>query len=81
MTAKMIAISLPEKLIKHLNAEALVNYETRSEYVKRAIIGRMRADGADISSDKIRTRDEVERKRLQDFLASLEKDDFIEDIT
>lgn len=80
MTSKMIAISLPEKLIKHLNAEAIVNYETRSEYVKRAIIERMKADGADISSDKIRTRDEVERKRLQDFLTGISEEGYLDDL-
>ncbi len=80
MVSKMIAVSLPEKLIKHLNAEALVQFETRSEYVKRAIIQRMKADGADISSDKIRTRDEVERKRLQEYLASISANEYNEDL-
>ncbi len=69
MTSKLIAISLPEGFITLLDAEATIRYESRSEYIKQAVIARMKADGVDITAEP-RTREEVERKRLADFLAS-----------
>lgn len=76
----MIAISLPEKLVKVLDREAIIRYETRSEYIKRAIIGRMQADGADITGVESRTYDEARRQQLKDFLASYNPDVYDNDI-
>lgn len=73
MTSKMIAVSLPEELIEILKLQASIHYESRSEYIKRAIVQRLQADGVDISlptKSKIPKTQEAKQEELNAFLAS-----------
>ena len=46
MKSKIFNVSLPVNLLEIIDLQAKLNYSTRSEYVKTAIIARLKTDGA-----------------------------------
>lgn len=45
MSVKIISLSLPSGLIKVVDEQAKLQYSTRSEYIKRALITRLKVEG------------------------------------
>ncbi len=46
MSTKIITLSLPAELLRIISLQAKLNYSSRSEYIKSAIIARLKADGS-----------------------------------
>lgn len=46
MSTKIITMSFPAELLRNIDLQAKLNYSTRSEYIKTAIIARLKSDGA-----------------------------------
>lgn len=46
MATQTFNLSLPEELVKELDAQAKRDYSTRSEYVRKAIVNQLRSEQA-----------------------------------
>lgn len=75
MGTKTFNLSLPAELVALIDNEAKLNYETRSEYIKRATLQRLKADGIDINATpQNRAPADMQRERLKAFLAEYQRD-------
>jgi metal-responsive CopG/Arc/MetJ family transcriptional regulator len=82
MDVKIINISLPSELIKHVDAQAKLNYASRSEYIKRALIARLKSEGVllDSTMPAYQTFEESRKARLTAFYTSFDFDSLEEDV-
>lgn len=68
MSVKIFNVSLPSKLLEIIDNQAKLNYSTRSEYVKQAIITRLKSENAFDESVPTRTFHDLQRDKLKKFL-------------
>lgn len=65
MRMRTLNISLPEDIIKRADAQAELEYMTRSEYIRHAIIQKLRLDEAATAPDIEEVVQNHRRKKLQ----------------
>ena len=74
MATKTFNISMPEELVKELDKQAKKDYTTRSEYIKRAVIGTIDKQETDETLKKInKIFANAEAKRAQYGITSEQK--------
>lgn len=78
MGAKVFNLSLPAELLVIIDDAAKLNYETRSEYIKRAIISRLKEEGVQ-GTLRPKSPEELRREQLKNFLAKYNEDEFTDD--
>lgn len=76
MSTKIFNLSLPPELVKVIDVQAKLHYTTRSEYIKTAIINRLKTDGAFNESPEQTPQnpDQQRRAQLKAFLENYEYD-------
>lgn len=80
MTAKIFNISLPEELLKIIDWQAKLNYATRSEYVKSAILARLKSEGAiDKNGWRQQSLEDQKKEQLKQFLEEYRMGNYSED--
>lgn len=74
MKPKTFNLSLPEELVVLIDTQARLGYETRSAYIKSAILDRLKKSGV-MDAESIQNPDKIynafRRKRLASYLANL----------
>ncbi len=68
MSTKIINISLPTELVILIDARAKQVYATRSEYIKHAIMARLKSEGVVGDASRLRTMAELRDEQLAEFL-------------
>lgn len=77
MSVKIFNLSLQVELVAAIDAQAKLNYSSRSEYIKHAIITRLKSEGAFDASMQPQTLQQLKNQQLKDFLEeyALDQDD------
>jgi Arc/MetJ-type ribon-helix-helix transcriptional regulator len=65
MPSQIINISLPKDLVEKIDKAAKNQYANRSEYIRQAIVGRLKAQDSDIWEDLAAGTDELRDKAQQ----------------
>jgi Arc/MetJ-type ribon-helix-helix transcriptional regulator len=69
MSTKTFNLSLPQELVKIIDHQATLHFSSRSEYIKTAIISRLRSEGIEHSlSPLYRSADELQQAKLKKFI-------------
>lgn len=65
---------MPKELVDLIDNQAKLFYATRSEYIKQAIMARLKADGALNGEQKAKplTLNELRREQLKKFLSNID---------
>lgn len=82
MKVKTFNLSLPIELVKYIDLQAKLGYESRSSYIKQAVISRLKKEGVFKEAaiqDPAETYRLLRRQRLKKFLAEYKLED--EDLT
>jgi metal-responsive CopG/Arc/MetJ family transcriptional regulator len=74
MSAKIFNLSMPSELFKVMEEQAKLNYTTRSEYIKAAVIARLKLEGAFNETLKrtFQSAEEANKAKLKEFLKEYE---------
>ena len=81
MTSKIINLSLPPELVKIIDEQAKREYCTRSDYIKRAVIDKLKQNNAlDPESQRKKTHQEIQREEFLEFTKSYFENTPIEEI-
>jgi Arc/MetJ-type ribon-helix-helix transcriptional regulator len=59
MATQIITLSLPEELVQEIDLAAKGRYANRSEYIRQAVVGRLRSEGVDAWSMLAAGADEI----------------------
>jgi Arc/MetJ-type ribon-helix-helix transcriptional regulator len=70
MSVKIFNLSLPKELVFLIDRQAKLRYSTRSEYIKHAIITRLKSEDAFEVAVSPPTLEELKSRQLKDFLES-----------
>ena len=74
MNTKIVNISLPSKLVEIIDAEATLHYESRSEYIKRALVMRLGVTDTATHPDQPKTTPQTKHDSLRDYLYKTRKE-------
>ena len=69
MRAKTFNVSLPPELVELLDAQAKREFVSRNEYVKAAVVSRLKAEGALDPLLAKRTAEQYQRDKLKAFVS------------
>lgn len=74
MSTKIFNLSMPKELVDLIDNQAKLFYATRSEYIKQAVMSRLKADGALNGEQKAKpvTLEELKREQLKKFLSNID---------
>lgn len=72
---------MPSELFKVMEEQAKLNYTTRSEYIKGAVIARLKSEGAFSETLKrtFQTAEEANKAKLKEFLKDYELNGLYDD--
>ena len=65
MSTQLVSLSLPKDLVKKIDAAAKDEYASRSEYIRQAVVGRLRSQTNDIWASLEASAKEVSTKAEQ----------------
>ncbi len=74
MNAKVVNISLPTELVAVIDAEAALRFESRSEYIKRALVMRLETAHIPVHPNQPKTEDQARHDSLRNYLYKTRKD-------
>lgn len=75
MASQIINISLPKELVDRIDKAAKDQYGSRSEYIRQAVVGRLRTQNDDVWNTLEAGADEVRTKAEQ--VGYVTNDDFV----
>lgn len=72
MSVKVFNISVPEELLAIIDQQVRLSFTNRNEYVKAAILTRLKTEGAlgGVQTGHIPTLEELKKRRLREFLST-----------
>jgi Arc/MetJ-type ribon-helix-helix transcriptional regulator len=76
MSTQIINLSLPKDLVKKIDSAASSQYASRSEYIRQAVVGRLRNEQADDWDSLLLLSEELDSKAKQAGLTT--DDDFVQ---
>ncbi len=76
MGTKIFNLSFPEKLLEIIDNEAKLEYATRSEFIRRAVMAYLKANGISLTKLRTCTPEEHRREQLRQFLEEYEAESF-----
>lgn len=79
---KIFNVSLPQELLEIIDRQAKLNYTNRSEYVKGALLTRLKAEGALDEYGKLtppQTLEQAQKAQLEQFLKEYNEGAYTDD--